>query len=140
MTSSADILQMPVHRLAHAVFEGSLTEHDVACACLERTRGQDPGVRAFLHVDEARVEGQALALDRKRRGGGRLGNLAGAPVAIKDSICTVDAPTTCASRRCRPPMKRSQYHHVDVAGPDELEHETRKQRSACSDAERRVRT
>lgn len=94
----ADILQMSVHRLAHAVIEGNLTAYDVACACLERTRSCDPEVHAFLHVDEGWVEKQASELDRKRRGGGRLGVLAGVPVAIKDSICTVDAPTTCASR------------------------------------------
>jgi aspartyl-tRNA(Asn)/glutamyl-tRNA(Gln) amidotransferase subunit A len=98
VTSPADILQMPVHHLALAVIEGNLTAYDVACACLERTRSHDPDVRAFLHVDEVWVEKQALELDRRRREGGRLGVLAGVPVAIKDSICTADAPTTCASR------------------------------------------
>lgn len=98
MTSPDDILQMPACRLSHHVIEGNLTALEVVRACLERARTCDPDVRAFLHVDEAGVEQQALALDKRRQAGGRLGVLAGVPVAIKDSICTVDSPTTCASR------------------------------------------
>jgi aspartyl-tRNA(Asn)/glutamyl-tRNA(Gln) amidotransferase subunit A len=40
----------------------------------------------------------ARALDERRTRGDALGPLAGVPIAIKDALCTHDAPTTAASR------------------------------------------
>jgi len=37
-------------------------------------------------------------VDRKRKGGEKLGALAGVPVAVKDVLCTKDQPTTCGSK------------------------------------------
>lgn len=98
MTTDRDIIDLPVHRIADGVIEGTWTAVDVARACLERTRRMDPSIRAFLHLTDDSIFRQARTVDEKRHRGERLGLLAGVPVAVKDSLCTIDAPTTCASR------------------------------------------
>lgn len=77
---------------------GEVTAEALAGQFLEAIRQRDPGVQAFLHVDEQAVLEQARAVDRKRQASGPLGPLAGIPVAIKDVLCTVGQPTTCGSR------------------------------------------
>lgn len=98
MKAVQDILNSPVHRLVEQVREGSLTAVDIAKAFVDNARTGDPRIRAFVHFDDASIERQATIIDEKRKRGEPLGALAGIPVAIKDSICTIDAPTTCASR------------------------------------------
>lgn len=58
-------------------------------------------LNAFLYVDGERALETARAIDKRREQGESLGPLAGVPIAIKDAICTTDAPTTCASRILR---------------------------------------
>jgi len=94
---TTDILSMPITHLACAVQDGTVRAIDVADAFLQQARVCDPNVHAFVHLNEAGVQRQAEAVDRKRCRGEQLGPLAGVPVAIKDSICTIDAPTTCGS-------------------------------------------
>jgi aspartyl-tRNA(Asn)/glutamyl-tRNA(Gln) amidotransferase subunit A len=66
-------------------------------ALLDRLAALDPKVQAFLHpmVDVARE--QARAADA-RIAAGQSEPMTGIPVALKDVLCTVDAPTTCGSR------------------------------------------
>src|SRR4051812_48858406 len=70
----------------------------IATAFVSAIRECDPGLHAFLHVDEAGAREQARAVDRKRKSGAPLGPLAGVPVALKDVLCTRGMPTTCGSR------------------------------------------
>jgi aspartyl-tRNA(Asn)/glutamyl-tRNA(Gln) amidotransferase subunit A len=55
-------------------------------------------VNAVLHVARDAALQAADAVDGKRARGEPLGKLAGVPIAIKDALCTTDAPTTCASK------------------------------------------
>ncbi len=96
--ATPDIIDLPLHRIADGVIEGRWKALDVVQASLDRTRRLDPKIRAFLHLEDESIWRQARIVDEKRRRGERLGPLAGVPVAIKDSLCTLDAPTTCASR------------------------------------------
>ncbi len=56
------------------------------------------GLHAFLHVAREAALAAAAAVDQKRSRGAALGPLSGVPIAIKDALCTADAPTTCASK------------------------------------------
>jgi aspartyl-tRNA(Asn)/glutamyl-tRNA(Gln) amidotransferase subunit A len=90
--------ELSVAEIARRVGSGELRAEQVADVCLARAREQDPLLHAFVHIDEASVLERARAVDERRARGLALGPLAGVPVAVKDSICTVDAPTTCASK------------------------------------------
>ncbi len=66
-------------------------------AHLERVEQLEPSVHAFINVMDAVARQQARVADRRiARGESSL--LTGIPVALKDILCTVDAPTTAASR------------------------------------------
>ncbi|MCL2823061.1 MAG: amidase family protein, partial [Polyangiaceae bacterium] len=93
-----NIQEMSAVEFASAVISGDLSAVDVVSACLVRVRDCDSSLHAFVHLDEEGVFLQAENIDRKRARGVPLGPLAGVPIAIKDSICTVDAPTSCGSK------------------------------------------
>lgn len=88
--TSAELLQ----RMAR----GDVSCVEVTQAHLDAIAVRDSAIHAFLHVDQSDALAQAQAIDQKRRSGRPLGLLAGLPVAIKDVLCTVGQPTTCASR------------------------------------------
>jgi aspartyl-tRNA(Asn)/glutamyl-tRNA(Gln) amidotransferase subunit A len=93
----SDFLDLPIADVADKVQQGSLTARAVteaALARIEKTRN----LNAFLHVSTSAALAAADAVDEKRRRGEALGKLAGVPIAIKDALCTSDAPTTCASK------------------------------------------
>jgi aspartyl-tRNA(Asn)/glutamyl-tRNA(Gln) amidotransferase subunit A len=80
------------------VVSGRTSAEEVARRFLARTEAADPRVRAFLSITKDAALARARAVDEKIARGGRPGLLAGVPVALKDNLCTLDAPTTCASK------------------------------------------
>ncbi len=80
----SDLLHLPAREIAARVRARKLSPAEVAAEFAARTRAVDGSLKAFLHVGGAvgRAEGP----------------LAGVPVALKDNLCTTDAPTTCGSR------------------------------------------
>jgi aspartyl-tRNA(Asn)/glutamyl-tRNA(Gln) amidotransferase subunit A len=90
-------LDLPIAELAAAVKKGDVAATEVATGALARIRAQS-ALNAFLHVSEQAVLAAAAEVDARRKRGEVLGPLAGVPIAIKDALCTTDAPTTCGSR------------------------------------------
>ncbi|HZE95968.1 MAG TPA: Asp-tRNA(Asn)/Glu-tRNA(Gln) amidotransferase subunit GatA [Planctomycetota bacterium] len=70
----------------------------VAERFLSRLAAIDPKVRAFLSVNKDAALAAAKKVDEKIARGEKTGLLAGIPVAVKDNLCTTDAPTTCGSK------------------------------------------
>ena len=70
---------------------------EVARAHLDRIAATDDVLGCYLHVMSEVALRQASAADR-RIASGEAAPLSGIPVALKDVLCTVDAPTTAASR------------------------------------------
>jgi len=66
-------------------------------AHLTKIAAVDGDMGAYLHVMSDVARAQAAAAD-KRIAEGRAGALTGIPVALKDVLCTTDAPTTAGSR------------------------------------------
>jgi aspartyl-tRNA(Asn)/glutamyl-tRNA(Gln) amidotransferase subunit A len=91
------VLGLSIPELADAVASGHIGAEEAARASL-RAIGERAELNAFLHVAEQAALASARAIDRRRAAGEKLGALAGVPIAIKDALCTVDAPTTCASK------------------------------------------
>ena len=65
---------------------------------LDQIRSKDQDIKAFLHVDREGALQAAQAADERRKAGTPLSPWDGIPIAVKDNICTVGMPTTCASR------------------------------------------
>jgi aspartyl-tRNA(Asn)/glutamyl-tRNA(Gln) amidotransferase subunit A len=90
-------LDSPIPALAEAVRTGAVSAEALTQESLDRIEaGQD--LNAFIHVSADAALEAARVIDTRRARGEALGVLAGVPVAVKDLLCTVDAPTTCASR------------------------------------------
>ncbi|HEV2389556.1 MAG TPA: amidase family protein, partial [Nitrososphaerales archaeon] len=58
----------------------------------------DKTIHAYLQLDRDRALVKAKALDRRARGGEKLGRLAGMGVAVKDIICVRSLQATCGSK------------------------------------------
>jgi len=93
----SDVLDFSIADLADKVQTGALTARAVTEAALSRIDATRE-LNALLHVAREAALAAADAVDAKRARGEGLGKLAGVPVAIKDALCTHDAPTTCASK------------------------------------------
>lgn len=97
---------------------GELTSVDLTEASLERIAQVESRVQAFTHLEADAARRQAADVDRRRRQKDRLGRLAGLPVAVKDVLCTRDAPTSCASRMLadfRPPYDATVIRQLRAA-------------------------
>jgi aspartyl-tRNA(Asn)/glutamyl-tRNA(Gln) amidotransferase subunit A len=70
---------------------------ELTTAYLDRIDRLDREIGAYLHVMRGVALTQAESADR-RIAAGDVAPLTGVPVALKDVLCTVDAPTTAASR------------------------------------------
>jgi aspartyl-tRNA(Asn)/glutamyl-tRNA(Gln) amidotransferase subunit A len=93
-----DFLSATALDISRSVASGDVSAREVAQAFLDRIEAVDGKVHAFLHVNPEWTLSMADAVDAKRARGGRLGPLAGVPVALKDILCTKGVRTTCASR------------------------------------------
>ena len=80
--------------------DGQITAVDAARSCLTAIVNGDTGpgrLNAFISYDREAALEQAHRADAEAAQGLAL-PLRGVPIAIKDNICTIDLPTTCASR------------------------------------------
>jgi len=109
----------PIHELTDAYRRGDLTPTAVAEAYLARIDALDGRVGAYLTV----VRDQALAAARESelrwRAGAPLGPLDGAPVALKDVLCTRGVRTTCGSKMLEsfvPPYDATVVERLRAAG------------------------
>jgi len=78
---------------------------------LESIEKKNKTLNVFININERCLE-EAKKSDLKYSKG-EYGKLEGIPVAIKDNICTVDQPTTCASRILKGYMSPFDAHVIE---------------------------
>ena len=93
MTALHDLTLMEVHSLLE---RREVSPVDVTESSLRRIDDVEEHIGAFVSVDGDMA--LQAAGSHEQDGGGESFALAGIPMQIKDSICTRDLPTTCASR------------------------------------------
>jgi aspartyl-tRNA(Asn)/glutamyl-tRNA(Gln) amidotransferase subunit A len=93
----ADVSELTAARARQALDARELSAVELTRAFLERIAQLDGDIGAYLHIMHDVALAQAAAADRRLLSG-EISPLTGIPVALKDVLCTVDAPTTAASR------------------------------------------
>jgi Asp-tRNA(Asn)/Glu-tRNA(Gln) amidotransferase A subunit family amidase len=107
--ADAQLLDLTATDAAPLLRSGDLSAERYARALLSQcNRHRD--LNAFIFFDEARVMDDAVAADKRRKSGGKLGPLHGIPVPIKDNIDTMNAPTTAGTPALR-------THHPKANAP-----------------------
>lgn len=94
------MLNSTLSELSAALAAKQLSSVELTRLFLDRIRGLNGRLNAFITVDEEQSLAQALVADRRRadRHGAAPGPLTGIPIAHKDIFCTRGLRTTCGSR------------------------------------------
>jgi aspartyl-tRNA(Asn)/glutamyl-tRNA(Gln) amidotransferase subunit A len=115
---SADLTRLAGHELAALLTSGEVSSVEATQAHLDRIAAVDGEIHAFLHINAGTLD-QARAVDERRAAGEQLHALAGAPVAIKDVLCTIGMPSTSGSRILEgwvPPYDATPVARLKAAG------------------------
>lgn len=116
--TSQDLTRISGAELAGLLAAGDVSSVEATQAHLDRIAAVDGELHAFLHVNAGALD-EARAIDDRRAAGERLHELAGAPVAIKDVLCTIGMPSTSGSRILEgwvPPYDATPVARLKAAG------------------------
>ena len=84
-----------------AMRNGDITAEDYASALLTRTAALK-NINAFISLDRDKVLEAARAADRMRASGSLLGALHGLPIPVKDSVNSMDLPSSSGTAAVAP--------------------------------------
>ena len=113
------MMHRPIHELTDAYRRGALTPTAVAESYLARIAALDKRVGAYLTVVREDALAAARESERRWRAGTPLGPLDGAPLALKDVLCTRGVRTTCGSKILEtfvPPYDATVVERLRAAG------------------------
>jgi aspartyl-tRNA(Asn)/glutamyl-tRNA(Gln) amidotransferase subunit A len=112
-------MHQPIHALTDAYRRGDLTPTAVAEDYLARIGALDGKVGAYLTVMREQALSAARESAQRWRAGSPRGPLDGAPIALKDVLCTAGVRTTCGSKmleRFVPPYDATTVERLRDAG------------------------
>ncbi|KAF0187743.1 MAG: glutamyl-tRNA(Gln) and/or aspartyl-tRNA(Asn) amidotransferase A [Desulfobulbaceae bacterium] len=89
--------ELTIAQAREQLVAGNLSSRELTQSCLDRIEAVDGRIKAFLVVNPEQALLQADEAD-KTRAYGKVGNLCGIPLSIKDLLCTKGTATTCGSR------------------------------------------
>jgi aspartyl-tRNA(Asn)/glutamyl-tRNA(Gln) amidotransferase subunit A len=92
-----DLFELSIRNVSRLIAEKSISPVELTIQLLDRISNIDAEIHAYLHVNEHALE-YAKESEKRIMSGDPLRPLEGIPIAIKDNICTIDQPTTCASK------------------------------------------
>ncbi len=90
--------QLTARQIADGVKSKKFSATEITKAALERAHALDPKLKAFNQILDDAALAAAKNVDAAVASGGKLGRLAGVPVAIKDNLCVINTRTTCSSK------------------------------------------
>ena len=85
-------------RLIELLGTRQISSEELCAGYLETIAENNHKICAFTHVTPELALKKAREIDEMRAKKQEVGALAGIPFAIKDNICTNEAPTSCASK------------------------------------------
>jgi aspartyl-tRNA(Asn)/glutamyl-tRNA(Gln) amidotransferase subunit A len=110
------VLNSTVSELSAALAAKQLSSVELTRLCLDRIRGLNGKLNAFITVDEEHSLAQARVADERRAGkgtAGPAGPLTGIPIAHKDIFCTRGLRTTCGSRMLKEYVSPYDAHVIE---------------------------
>ncbi len=93
VNSTRSLLDISAVRAVAAMRSGEMTSEVYTSALLKQCR-EFSRLNAFISLEPEKVMEAARAADLKRATGAKLGPLHGLPIPVKDSVNTIDYPTT----------------------------------------------
>jgi len=93
-----ELIYESLTKQSELLMSGEVSSEALTKAHLEQIERTESEIGAFITLDKVGALRQAKAVDKKRQNGEKLSVIAGIPMGIKDNICAVELPTTCASK------------------------------------------
>ena len=118
MDSTSSLVDLSAADAAVAICRGELTSEAYVSALLEQCQ-KSSHLNAFISLEPEKVKETARDADKKRASGTDLGPLHGLPIPVKDSVNTVEYPTTggtSALREFRPDQDAELIRLLKQAG------------------------
>lgn len=94
----SELLALSAVQLGKAIRNGETTAVEAMEAVLEQIDRTEKEYNCYVTLDKERALAKAAEVQKKIEAGELKGPLAGAPVAIKDNMCTEGMLTTCSSK------------------------------------------
>lgn len=85
-------------QLRDRIKAGEVKSVEATRAVFERIAKFEPTIGAYISTFEEQAIQKAKEVDKRIAAGGKVGQFAGVPIAIKDNMCTTFGTTTCASK------------------------------------------
>ncbi len=101
-----------ISELSRKLSAREISSEELTRSFINQIEKMDDSIGAYLYFEPQSALDQAVAVDMKRQNNSALSALSGIPMAIKDNICTVDMPTTCASKMLEGYMSPFDAHVV----------------------------
>jgi len=110
---------MTIQELSNKLNNKEISSVEVTKDYLEKIKGKDEKVHAYITVTEEEALAAANAADEKLASGENVSPLCGVPMSVKDNICTKSIKTTCASKilgNFIPPYSATLWNKLEGAG------------------------
>ena len=92
-----ELYTLDLHQALSLLEQGEISSVELTQSHLNRIEEVDGRIKAYLSVGADQALQQARRADADRAQG-RAGLLCGAPLGLKDLLCTTELPTTCGSK------------------------------------------
>lgn len=109
----------PISSVTKKICDGKVRCIDIINTSLENIQRGDKDIHAFISLFPEKALKRAEQLDKLSSEEKLKRTLLGIPIAVKDNICTLDIPTTCASKIIEsfiPPYNAAVVDAIENAG------------------------